>query len=176
MRDCANLDLRNRRVKCDETRPKCNTCGKSRRPCFWKPTKDEMKRKREILPQNTSMHSQLFQVRPTQALNFIDEREVYYFSAYQDEVALELAGPFKTSAWMVRLILILHCYCQYTSGPSGPFSRAKNNKRVITTTKTAPRRPALEEILPNYTTNSLNRLRCFEKLTRNRLCFDLLLL
>ncbi|PSS28048.1 hypothetical protein M430DRAFT_15282 [Amorphotheca resinae ATCC 22711] len=99
------LTCKLRRVKCDETRPKCNTCSKSRRQCQWKPPPDESKKILDIVSQRSS---QLRQLRPSQALPFIDEREVYYFWAYRDEVASELAGVIKTSPWTYTILQEAH--------------------------------------------------------------------
>ncbi|KAH8594028.1 hypothetical protein B0O99DRAFT_688053 [Bisporella sp. PMI_857] len=95
------LTCKTRRVKCDENHPICHACVKSRRRCEWKAPKDQLKKTRQILPQNGLP---LNNVRPTQILPFIDQREAYYFWAYQDEAAVELAGAVKSSPWTYTML------------------------------------------------------------------------
>lgn len=98
------LTCKKRRVKCDEKKPKCNACIKSRRLCQWKPSKEELKKSHEILPKDMS---RLIQIRPriSQALPFIDAREAYYFWAYQEDAALDLACVLQsTSPWTYTML------------------------------------------------------------------------
>jgi hypothetical protein len=76
-------------VKCDEIKPRCNAYIRSWRTCPWKPTKDDPKKAREFLPQKTC---QTIKPGLLNTVAVIDEREAYYFSAYQEETSLALAS------------------------------------------------------------------------------------
>jgi hypothetical protein len=92
-------DPRARRMKCDETKPRCKACLKSLRSCQWK--RKPPSTTRPLLPQSSTQPSS---AQPSLALHFVDEREAPYFQSYQDEVATELAGALGESPWRFSVL------------------------------------------------------------------------
>ena len=104
-----------RRVKCDETKPKCLRCGKFGRVCDGydiktscppKPTTPKpSSRSRQLLP---IILAPLAPVPPGPRLpttiSFQDEQQAQYFQFFQSETAAALSGGFPTTLWN-RIVL-----------------------------------------------------------------------
>ena len=71
--------------------------------CQWKSAAPKLQK--ALLPQNAS---QLAQIRPSEALQFADPREAYYFRGFQEETARELSGFRKSTAWTHAMLQSCH--------------------------------------------------------------------
>ncbi|TVY20324.1 hypothetical protein LARI1_G002100 [Lachnellula arida] len=108
------LTCKHRRVKCDETKPNCRSCRKSSRSCHWNPeTKPAAPKPQRAIRPQTALHpqgasNQLSRVRPSEALQFIDQSEAYYFYKFQQDTSRELSGFRKSTAWTQTMLQSCH--------------------------------------------------------------------
>ncbi|TVY65763.1 Transcriptional regulatory protein moc3, partial [Lachnellula suecica] len=119
------ITCKQRRVKCDETKPECLRCSNFGRKCAGYPSKEESPPVKEMtLPVPRRLLSKAMQSSPSSSRSpspsaiplharvasvarplmppgvvFQDEREYQYFCHFRDETSVELAAGFEPGLW-----------------------------------------------------------------------------